>query len=218
MPSLRTTTKILLLPLCWATGVLNLACSAGDARPADATANADADDSDADFVTDSDDIPASDVIPEDARWGLTGELTVVDGQLDIALSAMVLEVRSSAETCLIDAPITSAEPMETPPEPAFAWWEITIAPEAAPPCRWPGTTTFGLGLVEPDPVLAAEAVPLDLTLDTTYGIVVDADSPLLIGLAGTAAHFDGTESRVLEAPVTDGVYELVTLYGIPLEQ
>lgn len=151
-------------------------------------------------------------------WGVGGTLVIAGGAVDTAASMLQLETRGTE--CVLKATLDAANVPASRPtgaENVVSWWTCTVTPDPEATCTWPATTSFGVGLGVSDAELqpAADRVGLDAT--SAYGLYLGQGSDVyLVGIAGTSDVLEGAEAPVVEPPVPDGTYELVTLHGIPV--
>ena len=157
--------------------------------------------------------------PLPTSWGLTGDLVIADGVLLAESQALVFSTRDA--TCEVRAILSGAEvvvPTPTQPEGLVQAFAISGDPEANATCTFRGPTQIVLAFGPTDPQLAPAADRAGVSLASMYGLYLGepGSSLLLVGLAGTQAQIEGADTPVMDAPVPDGTYRLLTLYGIPL--
>ncbi len=168
---------------------------------------------DTDTTGTTDDVnPADDTaIVGSTYWGLTGTLALVEGEVDVAATSIVLESRN--ETCLAAATLTLAE--RTVEAAALVAWRLTTTVEAGD-CAWPGPTTFVVGFGETSTLLEPGAARAGWETGRSLGLYLRGTGAIrLVGLAATDTMRAGTEPPPTEAP-SEGRWSLQTLVGLPV--
>ncbi len=163
-----------------------------------------------------------------AAWfGLSDTLTVTDGTLDPEGTVLTIHYWGDESTDLSSplctATYTVSAELGTTPDPEVemvAWWTLTLRSPSA--CsNQPYPNRFGIGLGPYDPLLASAVDRAGIDPTTLNGLYYQqgpGTALYVFGLAGTAAQFDGTEGPTAEPPIPDGVYTLLTLYALPLNE
>ncbi|MCB9663858.1 MAG: hypothetical protein H6732_07080 [Alphaproteobacteria bacterium] len=195
-------------------------CASGCLAIPDLLSGADGDASPDDATGDDRDVSADTFVTGDPVWGVGGELALSNGAVAIATSSLQLATRGVS--CDVRAQIARVTPIALSVErpDLLQLWRFDVTLDDAASCTWLGPTTFVLGLGPTDAALRPGAARAGLEADRGYALLlgpVDQD-PLLVGLAGTAAQLDGTEQPVISTPLPDGVYQLVTLHGLPVDR
>lgn len=207
-------TCLLLLPML----SLALALACGGAGPSDGDADLnDTARGDSDVATDGVDTGAR----AGDTWGVGGTLDVLADTLVLESSALLLQARPDA--CDAGATLLSAVPADVVDGDDVGLiraWTVSVARDPEASCNPAGPRTFRLGVGPVDDALLPAAARRGLSVPTSNGLYLqDGDGPLwLVGLVGTAAQLDGSGASVTAAPLPDGTYQLVTLFGVPVDR
>ena len=164
-------------------------------------------------------------------WRLSASLEVVAGQLAAVESELQVTLldRNGTEICsepfLLDA--TNTEVFQPEPE-LIVWWSIERGEGAGQCSSYHDLTTLpesfflGIGDLHPELEAVAGQVPLvpeegPGTLNGAYASVdPDVDDIWVFGFAGDERAWSGRSGPSTVAPLADGTWSVVGVYGFPL--
>jgi hypothetical protein len=179
----------------------------------------------------SGEIVASDTGSKPDWWRLSASLEVVAGQLAAASSELEVTLldRNGTEVCSELFLVTSTNTEVFQPEASLiVWWSIERG-EGAGQCAThhdlntlPETFFLGVGALHPELEAVAGQVPAvpeggPATLNGAYASVdSDVDDVWVFGFAGDEDAWGGRAGPATVAPLADGTWTIVGVYGFPL--
>ncbi len=152
-------------------------------------------------------------------YSFEGSLEVVNGDIDLALSALEVGYRNEAGEPLcsgIREVLTAVQAVPSDPDlPLYAWWDLELG---VSPCGDHGQDSFSIGIGAWDPQLDAAASAQYLVGADLYSLYIqpNAVDTFVFGVSGTSEQFLGTTPPATAAPLPDGTYQLRTLYLLPV--
>jgi hypothetical protein len=155
-------------------------------------------------------------------WSLGGTLAVLQGEVQLAETALVTRTWSAVPEalCSYDVPVLQASSgtLDDPDVVALGWWTVDLGEATGDAgCEpWPARTLeLGLGPIDErlDPGLDAQG----WVASSVQGLYLrEAAGPLyLVGVAGTAAQLRGEQPAFAAAPL-DGLFQLHTVILLDL--
>ena len=176
------------------------------------TADVDTPDDDADGVT------------LGAQLAVDGVLAITGGAVDVGASSLTLRYYDgSTLVCERTATVDASEGIVSPDPDvaAAAWWRLSLSGQEGDGCASQVPASVDLGFAAPDPRLEAATASAGFepgAASALYSVLLhpqDTDVVWIFGVAGTVDQMDGLADPVDGDAVTDGVYEVTTVYLVP---
>ena len=153
-----------------------------------------------------------------AYFALLGSIAVVGEQVDPLMSTLEVDYRNEDgdPICSGIRPVleASATVNPDPAVPLFGLWSLTLD---VSPCGVFGPDAIAVGIGAWDGELTPAAEAENLEGAELYGLYLGTEPTVVFGATGTSEQFAGSVPPVPAAPLPDGVYQLRTLYLLPLQ-
>lgn len=182
----------------------------------DALISTDALDSDPEIVSPTD-TDADAAPPDDLLWSVSGQLTLLDGDLDWENSGLVFEL-STPEPCSSELEITTLFANEVT-SPALHSWNLSLAEVASDSgdadCLAQAPSQLTLTIATPQVLNSPSAIASGLNPDNLYALEValPGEEGRVIGYLATQTQRDEQEQIRLEAPIESGQYLITPTFG-----
>lgn len=152
-----------------------------------------------------------------AYYALLGSIALVGEQVDLAMSTVEVDYRNvdGEPICSGIRPLVDATSEVNPDMsvPLFGLWSLSLD---VSPCGDFGPDTLEIGIGAWDAELTPAAESENLVGEQLYGLYLGTAPTVVFGATGTSEQFAGVTPPVDAAPLPDGVYQLRTLYLLPL--